>query len=156
MIQGEVAALLQSPCSLIVGTVDASGLPAAARGTGLEVLDDGRRVRLLLSDAATIAIDNLRTTRRIALTGTEVATLVSYQVKGHAQSVEAATDADLRLADTYLAGFFQAVHDTDGTEIAMLERLRPHGHVAVVFDVEEIYDQTPGPNAGRAISLAGA
>jgi hypothetical protein len=156
MIQGEVAALLQSPCSLIVGTVDASGLPAAARGMGLEVLDDGRRVRLLLSDAATIAIDNLRTTRRIALTGTEVATLVSYQVKGHAQSVEAGTEADARFANAYLDRFFRAVHDADGSEIAMLERLRPHGHVAVVFDVEEIYDQTPGPNAGRAISLAGA
>ena len=27
MIEGEVAALLQGPCSLIVGTVDANGLP---------------------------------------------------------------------------------------------------------------------------------
>jgi hypothetical protein len=156
MIQGEVAALLQSPCSLIVGTVDASGLPAATRGMGLELLDGGARVRLILSDAATIAIENLRTTRRIALTGTEVATLVSFQVKGHAQSVDEGTKADAEFVNAYLDRFFQAVHDADGSEIAKLERLRPHGHVAVVFDVEEIYDQTPGPNAGRSLTAAGA
>ena len=156
MIQGEVAALLQSPCSLIVGTVDASGLPAAARGMGLELVDGGAKLRLYLSDAATTAIDNLRTTRAIALTGTEVSTLVSIQVKGRATSVDAGTEADARFANAYLDAFFRAVHDTDGTDIALLERMRPHGHVAVVFDVDEIYDQTPGPNAGRAISATDA
>ena len=32
MIEGEVAALLQGPCSLIVGTVDANGLPGRDAG----------------------------------------------------------------------------------------------------------------------------
>ena len=52
MIEGEVAALLQGPCSLIVGTVDASGLPAAARAFGLELLDGGERVRLVMAATA--------------------------------------------------------------------------------------------------------
>ena len=48
MIGPELAALLESPCSLIVGTVDADGLPDASRAWGLEVLDD-RHLRVLLS-----------------------------------------------------------------------------------------------------------
>lgn len=32
-----------------------------------------------------------------------------------------------------------------------MERLVPNDLVAYVFDVVEVYDQTPGPNAGAAI-----
>ena len=49
VIEAEVAELLESPCSLIVGTVDADGLPDATRGWGVEVLAGGTQVRVLLA-----------------------------------------------------------------------------------------------------------
>jgi len=94
VIQPEQADLLESPCALVVGSVDRAGLPDATRGWGLEVLDGGNRVRVLLSTSASTTIANARETRRLAITATHFATLVSVQVKGMVTAVEDARPAD--------------------------------------------------------------
>ena len=156
MIEGEVAALLQGPCSLIVGTVDASGLPAAARAFGLELLDGGERVRLVMAATAAPTIANLESTGVIAVTGTDVATFFSVQIKGRSVLVEPCTDAERARSDDYVDGFFQAIHEADGTPVELLEVLRPGERFALVMTVEALFDQTPGPTAGRSLSSAGA
>ncbi len=156
MIEGEVAALLQGPCSLIVGTVDTNGLPAATRAFGLELLDAGERVRLILTAAARPTIANLELTGVIAVTGTDVDTFFSVQIKGRRVGVEPCTDADRLRSSEYIDGFFQAIHEADGTPVELLERLRPRDRFALVMTVEEMFDQTPGPTAGRSLLNAGA
>ena len=63
MIEPEIVELLESPCSLIVGTVDADGLPDATRGWGVEVLDEAPGCGCLLSANAETTLANLRTHR---------------------------------------------------------------------------------------------
>ncbi|HUP71885.1 MAG TPA: hypothetical protein VM282_02445 [Acidimicrobiales bacterium] len=75
MIEPDIIELMESPCSLIVGSVDADGLSDATRGWGLHVEDGGTRVRLLLSANAAVTLANLGSTRRIALTATHFLTL---------------------------------------------------------------------------------
>ena len=45
----------------------------------------------------------------------------------------------------YLDGFFQAIHEADGTPVELLEVLRPGERFALVMTVEALFDQTPGP-----------
>ena len=85
---------------------------------------------------------------RIALNWVNVHTLESIQVKGRTTALEAPTEADLAGHVGYREEFFRLLQESDGTARQLLDRLVPSGFVAVEVDVEEQYDQTPGPNAG--------
>src|SRR5689334_17806067 len=101
---------MESPCSLIVGTVDAGGLPDATRGWGVQVQDGGTKVRVLLARNARISAANLAATGRIALTATNFRTLRSVQVKGVALIVEEASDSDRARFDEFCAGCVRTLH----------------------------------------------
>jgi len=145
--------VLESPASTIVGTVDATGLPHASRGWGAWVLAGGTRLRFLVpaDDVRTTA--NVESTGRLAFTATVVDTLRSVQVKGvRARVAGPATGDDRVLHERYTTDFFQAVHDTDGTDIHALRNMQPVELVVVECDVEAVFDQTPGPTAGTCLS----
>jgi hypothetical protein len=152
VISTEVANLLESGASLVVGTVDGSGLPDATRAFGAWVLHGPERVRILLATASTRAIENLEAGGRIALTASDVPTNHSLQVKGRALRVEPATPDDLELNAEYIRSFFDKVHETDAIDIELLRKMVPTAYVAVELEVEAVFDQTPGPTAGRCIS----
>jgi len=152
VIQPEQADLLESPCALVVGSVDRAGLPDATRGWGLEVLDGGNRVRVLLSTSASTTIANARETRRLAITATHFATLVSVQVKGMVTAVEDARPADRIRFDRFWAGCVHELEELDGTPPDLTSRLAPPGIVAGELTVDEVYDQTPGPAAGARLA----
>ena len=157
MLAPDTTTFLEGGCSLIVGTVGADGEPTAARGWGLTVLDrDGVDCRLLLDATALRTQADLRATGVIAVTAADVPTLHSIQLKGFLLEIEPATDADRERAADFAAAFFGDVHATDGTDLAVLRQLYPESFVATVVRFGEIYDQTPGPIAGTAISGTGA
>ena len=153
MIRTDEANVLESPASTIVGTVDADGVPHASRGWGAWVLADGTRLRFLVPAWDERTATNVAATGRVAFTATVVDTLRSVQVKGVGAAVEGPATADDRvLHDRYTTSFFQAVHDTDGSDIDALRNMIPGALVAVVCDVEAVFDQTPGPTAGTCVS----
>ena len=51
-------------------------------------------------------------------------------------------------SERYREAFFANVQESDGTPLALLERMVPAGFVAVDVEVTDTFDQTPGPNAG--------
>lgn len=146
-----MVALLESPCSMFVGTVDGAGNPAAAHAMGARVLEDGERVRVVLNAEEHQVLDNLQATGVVALGCTDVPTLRSMQVKGRAMLVEPITAEDRIRTDRYLAELFVTINATDGSPIELLRRLVPRDFVAMVMTVEELYDQTPGPQAGASL-----
>jgi hypothetical protein len=149
----ESAALLEGGCALIVGSVDDDGAPLAGRGWGLTITDEGPPavIRLLLgtNDPATRA--NLESTGMIAVTGTDVPTLRSVQLKGRVVAVEAATDADVERAGRYIEALFDDIEAADGSDRTMLRRWIAPGYAACIVEVHERFDQTPGPGAGAPI-----
>jgi hypothetical protein len=151
VIEPEVAELLESPCSLLVGTVSADGLPDAVRGWGAELLGPDR-VRVLLAADADRALANLADGGRIALTTTHFITAVSWQLKGVATSLEDAAAADRIRFDTYCSGCLQLLSVVQDTPEAVIARLLPTGVVACEMLVEQVFDQTPGPGAGARIA----
>jgi len=47
--------------------------------------------------------------------------------------------------------FFEVVHLTDGNPIELLRRMLPIEVLVVDVVVEEMFDQTPGPEAGAPL-----
>jgi hypothetical protein len=149
-------ALLEAGSSTIVGLVDSAGDPFATRGWGSVVIDgDPIRLRVLVGAGAFAAAGyHLGTDVRfaVAVTGAEVRTLVSVQVKGTAISLELPTEEDLRRSVAFCDDFFGAVEDTDNVPPALMQRLVPSDLWACTVEVAEAYDQTPGPGAGGRLT----
>src|SRR4029077_6656815 len=121
VIGSEVAELLESPCSLIVGTVDAEGRPDASRAWGVEVLDD-RHLRVLLSTQAPVTRRNVEAGGAIAVTATHFSTFESVQVKGRATQVGEVTAVRRIRFERYCAGATRAIAESDGTPEELVRR----------------------------------
>ncbi len=145
--------LLESGCALSIATVGPDGRPHVGRAWGLTVLDDGAaRVRLLLdADDTTIQTD-IRAGSRLAVNCTDVRTLVSMQAKGRVTGLEEATASDRRRMQRHSDRFWGAVEEVDGFPRRMTAHLVPRHLTACIAELDEWYDQTPGPNAGRRIA----
>jgi hypothetical protein len=148
-----LSTFLQGGCALIVGTVNDAREPHATRGWGLEVVGGvGRVIRLLLDASDVRCIDDLSSVGLVAVTGADVRTLRSVQVKGRALGIEPSSADDRRRARRFCVAFFLDIVETDGTPIELLERLVPAEYVVCAVEVDELYDQTPGPGAGAPIT----
>ncbi|MCU1501721.1 MAG: uncharacterized protein JWM12_1075 [Ilumatobacteraceae bacterium] len=152
--------LLESGCALIVGLVTANGAPFATRGWGLTLADAraDARARLLVTAADVVALghpDGALAGASVAVTGCHILTLRSIQLKGSIASVEPPTAIDQDRVDQYCDDYFGAVAQVDNIPRHLMERMRPRSVVAVVFGIEQVYDQTPGPGAGAAVSVGG-
>ncbi|HEY6533623.1 MAG TPA: hypothetical protein VIY72_15045 [Acidimicrobiales bacterium] len=149
VLEADTARFLGDKAGLIIGVVGLDGRPFATRGWGLTVLDRATgRSRLLIDAAERCLFDHLAGGGAIAVTGSDVPSLRSCQVKGHVEDFDEVTDADIEHSAHYCAGFFGDIEAADHFPLHLLERIRPDELAACHFVIEEVYDQTPGPNAG--------
>ena len=102
-------------------------------------------------DAVDVADGHLHETQAVAVTGADVRTLHSLQLKGHLRTLEPATAADLATVEAFIDEFTEAIEETDGMPRTLTRRMRPAGFAAAVLDITELYDQTPGPTAGTVL-----
>lgn len=145
-------AFLHSGCALLIGTVDDGGRPHAGRAWGLRVLDGDRpMVRLLVDAEDEVTLANLAAGGAVAVTGADVRSLRSLQLKGTAIGVEPLDPADAEVAADYAEAFYTDVVEGDGTDRSLVERLTPVGYVPCTIEVLEAFDQTPGPSAGQPL-----
>jgi hypothetical protein len=139
--------------SLIVGYVGPDGWPVATRAWSVhQVEPDGRRLRVVVHQDSDL-IDERIVGARMAVTGANVDTFESRQVKGDVVAVDHVTAEDSERARRHADALFAEIHRTDGTATWLVERMRTERLVAVEIDVDEVYDQTPGPAAGGAVGL---
>jgi hypothetical protein len=146
--------LLETGCGLVVGYVRPDGAPLAGRAWGVTLLDGGARARVIV-DAADVAALGYPPGRLVgvwlAVTGGDVQTLATVQAKGPVTGVEPTTAADRARLVTHCDAFFSNVEVVDMTPRRLMERLVPREFLAVELDVVDVYDQTPGPNAGTPL-----
>ena len=155
MLDDDTKALLEAGSSTIVGLLTTSGEPFATRGWGSVIIsDEPMRMRTLVG-AGPFRAAGYRLHHdepfAIAVTGADVLTLQSVQVKGTVVAVEAATEDDLHVSERFCDDFFQAVDRVDGVARHLMARLVPADLWACTIEVAEVFDQTPGPGAGRCI-----
>jgi hypothetical protein len=147
---------LQGPIIAFLGTRNRALRPGVGWASAVRGDTAAGTITFLLPDAegarplADIAENGL-----IALTVLDPLSHESYQYKGRFVSKRPGDDDDRALSDIQQA-----------KACARLDEMRLPGHLfarfvywpgtAVTFRVEEIYDQTPGPNAGKQLVAAGA
>lgn len=154
MFSSDVISIIGAGTSLIVGTVGDDGEPRATRAFALSIDDPATRLaRIVMSADDPVAVAHLAS-GSIALTAADVRTLRSMQLKGRITLVEPASAHDVEVLVEHSERFFTAVHETDGHPTALVRRMLPIEMIAVEFEVDEIFDQSPGPDAGRRIAVA--
>ena len=150
MIPDRVAEVLQGPTFLQIGTRDAELRPTHTHVHGALVHDDRRTVTFFVTEKrAKRVVRNLEDNGRIALTGAQPSH-ECYQVKGVYVSSRPATDEDYAYQEAYekktVAALLEFFPEEFARPLSQGYVYRPS--VAITFRVDEIYLQTPGPQAG--------
>jgi hypothetical protein len=151
LIDAELAAFIESPVMIIVGTCDDTLLPQIARAVGAIVDAAKSRIDLVVSGwqwPDTIA--NIRRNGRLSVTFARPSDYVSYQVKGRA-TVKPASAAHRARAENYIGAMTATLvgNGLDPTVIAPW--LVDREPIALRLAVEMIFVQTPGDKAGQML-----
>lgn len=147
----DLAAFLSSPVMTILGTADARGRPEIGRAVGCRVQAGGSHLDLVVPEVhwpGTIA--NIRETGRAAATFSRPADYETFQIKGRAR-IRPADPADLELARRYREEIERVLRPLGISRAFSQPWLFMDGAVIVTLSLDEIFVQTPGPRAGRAL-----
>jgi len=142
---------LEPGLSVIVGTVDAQGMPATCRAVAV-ASDDGLETLTVYVPVATshTIVQNVATTKRMAVAVTHSRTNTATQLKGTAIETRLAREDE----HAHVSGRMEAFADVLES-IGVPRRLsRSVAHwpaFAIRIRIEQIFEQTPGPNAGTPL-----
>jgi hypothetical protein len=153
-IPEELVDFFESGVSLLVGTRDDSLRPEMTRACGAHVSAQRTELTLFLpSQAAGRAIANLRANGRLAVGISRAFDANSFQLKGRAIDIHEATESERPTVERYLAAFVESLY-LIGLPRALVNRFHVWPAYVVTFEVEDIFLQTPGPNAGKRLEQA--
>jgi hypothetical protein len=151
MIPDSIAHLLETGVSVMVGTRNASLMPECTRAWGIRVAPDRHAVTVFLSETfAGETIDNLRANGMIAVTCTRPTDHITCQLKGRVTAIARMTQAGRDRCRQWHHDFMAELQAV-GVPPELPEAWIVEPTVAVEFAVSEVFDQTPGPGAGRKI-----
>lgn len=151
-IPDAIADFLDTATIGIVGTRDRNLVPHVHRPSGFRVSPDKRSVVCLFPDAfAEHLKSSLEDNGEIALTVSQVVSHETYQLKGKRIESGRVQDDDPQIYRSYVERAVEVLSSVLGSSEQMLWENAPPPTLRVVFDVREVYDQTPGPGAGRRI-----
>lgn len=150
LIDDELVAFLRGPVSSMLGTADAQRVPDAARIAGLAVVD-GQRLRVLIDSEAHRTRANAVVGARVAVSATHIVSYRSVMWKGVVEAAEPVrTPGDLALVDRHIGAFASRSPEV-GIPADVAARIFPEEVVPLVIRVDQQFDQTPGPGAGRQV-----
>ena len=150
LIDEDIIAFMRGSVVTFLATSDERGTPDVTRSSAVASAGP-RRVRLLISAVAAVAWSNLARGGRVAVLVTDITNYRSVQWRGRAVELgDRPTPGDLALAD-HAANAFAAACPLVGVDPAISWRTWPAEVRPVVVEVDEVFDQTPGPHAGRAL-----
>ena len=152
VLTAELVEYMESGVSLLVGSRDASLRPASARAFGVEIDAPSCSATVFVAAAGCeTTLRNLRDNGQLALTFSRPIDHRSLQVKGRVLSITETDERQQRIQDRYFSLWSEGLIFT-GLPQALLRRVRYYPSYALQFQLESMFDQTPGPGAGRTTS----
>ncbi len=137
--------------SILVGAVDGEGVPSCCRGMALVPHDDRRMATVYVPLATSRDIvAAAASTRRIAVVASQPVEHTSVQLKGTVKNLRLADESEAALVDQRLAAFADVLARI-GTPRQIARSFNHWPAFAIEFEVEETFEQTPGPKAGEPI-----
>ena len=151
MIEPRIQRCLGAATSVLVGTVDAQGMPSCSHAVALKPDDDLTKVAVYLPIATSQQIiQDIATTRRLAVSATQVIEHYSVQLKGTAQTARLARDDEAAFVQAHHQAYMDVLHSI-GIPRRLTRSLAYWPAFVVDLNVEEVFEQTPGPNAGARL-----
>ena len=148
----ELADFVESGVSILVGTADDRLRPACMRALGARISHDRASVTVFLPEAtARPTLTNLAANGRIAVAFSRPLDHRSIQIKGACLGTRPASHDDRSAQERYRAAYFEQLHAV-GVARSVARRIAWWPSVAVDVAVTELFEQTPGPAAGRRLS----
>jgi hypothetical protein len=147
MLDPDVVEFIQGGVAVGVATRDDELRPAFARGWGPEVSADGRSMRLCVAAPEGSRMRaNLEENGAVAVGFSPPTIARAVQVKGVATRV-----GELERLERHFRSFVAEAGRVGAPEELSQRMLMRTGLVAVQFSIDEVFDQTPGPTAGRRL-----
>lgn len=155
-ISDELKAIIEGPVSVLVGTRDSRLVPEITRAWGPKVSEE-QSVSLCVPLATSRkTLDNLEANGQNAVTFSPPTNHRTFQLKGrHAKTAEPDSN-DLNAVQRHRDAF-SAVNAPLGQPREIVEAFwraeieTSAALVKILFLPEEVFDQTPGPGAGRRL-----
>jgi hypothetical protein len=151
MIPGKIVRFLEQRANVaFAGTRDRQLAPHGHRVCGWRVGADGRTLTALVPEPFTAhLVESLEENGQFALTIEEFPSHETYQFKGRYLRHRQPQDEDVEVVNRIRERFVKNVRPiyADAPEHALRAFIQT-AHVAVEFEVLEVYLQTPGPGAG--------
>lgn len=140
--------LLGEGTATVIATRDERMRPALARGWAVVVSADGSEISLCVAAPEGSAVRaNLEQNGAIAITCSSPATYRTVQAKGEVVAISDPTPEELAAVDAHVAAFSRDIQPL-GLPRDAARRLLEERLVTVRVRPRELFDQTPGPNAG--------
>jgi pyridoxamine 5'-phosphate oxidase-like protein len=134
-----------------VSTRDDDLKPAFARAWGPEVSADGGSLRLCVAAAGTRVRANLERNGAVAVGFSPPTIARAVQVKGVVSELGEPEPADLERVERHVRSFVAEAARIGAPEELSLRMFVGAGLVAIRLSIDEVFDQTPGPTAGRRL-----
>ena len=151
VLSEEIAAFVGSGLAVVVATRDALLRPEIARGWGLEVASDRSAVTLCVSVApGSPTRANLEQNGSVAITCSRPSTYRTVQLKGNAIELREPDEERLVRVREHLAAFVEEVWRV-GVQREGAQSLLERDLVEATIALREVFDQTPGANAGARL-----
>jgi hypothetical protein len=152
MGDSRVQRCLEPGLSVLVGTADAAGMPSCCRGIAISTPDDLHTIIVYVPVATSHeTIQNVGVTKRLAVTVTHPRDNFATQFKGTAIDARLAREDEAAFVRANLEAFADVL-DRIGIPRRLTRSVVIWPAFAVTMRVEQTFDQTPGPNAGRAVA----
>ena len=150
-VEEEITRFLSGGVAAIVATRDDQLRPQIVRAWGISVADDGTELTLCVEAAAgSRTRANLEANGSVAATFSQPTTYRTVQIKGERVALAEPSAEQLAAVEEHLEAFGREVEQV-GMPADAGRRLIDRRLVAMTLAVRELYDQTPGPNAGAPL-----
>ncbi|HSV54392.1 MAG TPA: pyridoxamine 5'-phosphate oxidase family protein [Burkholderiaceae bacterium] len=159
LLPADLLAMMERGVSVNVASRDAALRPSLMRAVGSSVSDGGRSITVFVSrPQSRQLVQDIAATGYVAVVFSEPSTHRTVQVKATRATLRNAQTADEPVLARYLASMeheIGLVGFPSAVPRAMLAH-RIEDVVAVTFEPELAFDQTPGPKAGTRLPGSGA
>lgn len=152
MLDAELAAFVHGGVAVVVATRDESHVPGVTRGWGPEVSSDGRSLTVCVdARSVTETRSNLEGNGSIAVSFSPPTIARALQVKGVVTRLGEPDAEALERVERHVEAFCAEVEQI-GIAAALARRMIEGSDlVSVTLSVDEVFDQTPGPTAGKRL-----
>lgn len=159
LLPPDLVAMIDRGVSANVASRDAALRPSLMRAVGSSIADAGRSITVFVSRRQSRQlVQDIAATGHVAVVFSEPSTHRTVQVKATRASLRNAVPADAPVLARYLASMeheLQLIGHPPEVPRAMLSH-HLDDVVAISFEPELAFDQTPGPKAGTRLSGSGA